>query len=71
MVFWGGMFREQFLGGCEWLRILLPIGIGSLGRPCVEYLCVSVILPMGKFGEALVRYLLQYLYQRRATWSAH
>jgi len=62
--------REQYLESCECPRFLLSLGIASLDRPYVEYFGVRVLLPMRKFGEALTRCLLQYLYQKRATWRA-
>jgi len=33
----GNIFGEQCLEGCEWLRLLLSVGFGSLGRQHVEY----------------------------------
>jgi len=62
--------REHYLEGCEWPRSFPSIGIASLGRPYVEYLWVRVLLPRRNLGEALVRCLLQYLYQKRAIWRA-
>jgi len=48
----------------------VPYRYRSLDRPYVEYLCVRVLLPIGRLEGAVGKYLLEYLYPRKATWRA-
>ena len=51
-------------------QILLSVGIKSLDRKYAERFCVEVLLPMGRFGEGSVRYLLEYLCKRKPNIRA-